>query len=164
MAGGREGAQVPPGPAESPGDARAYPSRPWVGVGGVVVRPGQVLLIRRGQPPSRGAWSIPGGMVEAGESLPHAVAREVLEETGVIVTPGQLLTAFDVIQHDPAGRVALHYVVLDYLCRWESGDPVAGTDADAALWLDWDVALALDLAPRLAAVLQQARALAAQGP
>lgn len=106
---------------------------PVVGVGGVVIHDGRVLLIRRGKEPLKGAWVIPGGTVEWGESLTAALIREMREETGLVVRPGDLLVAFDRIAgsaHDPA----YHYVILDYLCEWIEGEPVAGSDAAAVAW------------------------------
>jgi len=105
-----------------------------VGVGAVVVREGRVLLIRRGKEPLRGRWLVPGGTLEWGETLAAAVAREVLEETGVTVEPRELLAVIDHI--DRAGGMAgHHFVIVDYLCDWVAGEPRAGSDAEAAAWV-----------------------------
>lgn len=120
---------------------------PVVGVGAVVVRDGRVLLIRRGQPPLEGRWSVPGGRVEAGESLQEAVAREVREETGVQVRPGPLLTVFDPVERDARGTVRYHFVILDYACDWLAGEPRAGSDAADARWVERAALASYDLPP-----------------
>ena len=96
------------------------PAAPVVGVGGVVVRDGQVLLIRRGKPPLYGRWVVPGGTVELGETLEEALVREMEEETSLRVEPIEVLTVFDRIERD-GERVVYHYVIVDYLCRWLLG-------------------------------------------
>lgn len=116
--------------------AREYPDSPVVGVGGVVIEDGRALLIRRGSEPLRGQWSIPGGMLELGESLQAGVARELLEETGLEVRVLDLIEVFDRIypqepgnsNHDPAQRPRYHYVIVDYLCERLSGEARAGSD------------------------------------
>jgi 8-oxo-dGTP diphosphatase len=106
---------------------------PVVGVGGVVVRDGRALLVRRGKEPLYGRWVVPGGTVELGETLEEALVREVEEETGVRVEPVQLLTVVDGI-HWESGRVAYHHVIVDYLCRWRSGEARAASDALDVAW------------------------------
>ena len=102
-------------------------------MGGVLIHGGKVLLIRRGKEPLRGRWVVPGGTVELGETLERALVREMLEETGLAVAPVELLTVFDRIQEE-AGRVSYHYVIVDYLCRYEGGEARAGSDAEAVAW------------------------------
>ena len=109
------------------------PSAPVVGVGGVVIREGKVLLIRRGKPPLYGRWVVPGGTVELGEPLEEALVREIREETGLEVEPLEVLTVFDRIERD-GGRVLYHYVIVDYLCRWLAGEAHASSDALDAAW------------------------------
>lgn len=129
-------------------------SHPTVGVGAVVVHEGRVLLVRRGKEPLRGRWVVPGGTVELGETLEDAVAREVLEETGIRVRPLEVMTVFDRIErHEDA--VAHHYVIVDYRCAYVSGGLQAATDAQDAAWVAeadlaaYDVpALALELVRR----------------
>lgn len=116
------------------GSTREYPERPLVGVGGVVIEDGRVLLIKRGSEPLRGQWSIPGGMVELGETLQASVARELLEETGLEVRVGKVIEVFDRIL-DEKGQAAsrnakpkFHYVIVDYLCERLGGGAQAGSD------------------------------------
>jgi 8-oxo-dGTP diphosphatase len=105
-----------------------------VGVGGVVVRDGKVLLIRRGKEPLKGRWVIPGGTVELGETLEQAVAREMREETGIEVRPREVVLVFDRIERD-GDRVLYHYVVVDYLCEDLGGSLQAGSDAAEAAFV-----------------------------
>ena len=127
--------------------AREYPEHPIVGVAAVVLHNGQVLLIQRGREPAKGLWGLPGGMLELGETLVEGVQREVLEECGVEIEVGPLAGVFEPMQHDDAGRLRFHYVVLDYLARYVSGELRAADDADDARWVDVD---ALDRLPMLA--------------
>ncbi len=118
--------------------SREYPERPIVGVGGVVVEQGRVLLVRRGRAPLLGEWSIPGGALKVGETLEEALRRELREETGLEVTPLELLEVLDRIVQDEAGRTRYHYVLIDYLCRVKrSGpqDPRAATDVSECRWV-----------------------------
>ncbi len=113
-----------------------------------MVHEGRVLLIRRGKEPLRGRWVVPGGTVELGESLEDAVAREVLEETGVRVRAREVLTVFDRIERGGTeGDVRYHYVVVDYRCDYVSGAPQAASDALDAAWVDEDALEAYDLPP-----------------
>ena len=115
---------------------REYPDRPMVGVGAVIMDhdAGRVLLVRRGAPPLEGEWSLPGGVVELGETLRAAAEREALEETGLVVTAGELLDVFDRIIPGPGGRIQYHYVLVDFLCRVRSGELRAGGDAADVAW------------------------------
>ena len=117
--------------------SREYPERPLVGVGGVVIDNGRALLIRRASEPLRGEWSIPGGMLELGETLEQGVARELLEETGLQVRVLELIEVFERIVYAPKGesrgsgdrqRPRFHYVIADYLCERISGEHVAASD------------------------------------
>ncbi len=113
---------------------RRYPSRPIVGVGAVIVTtPGEVVLVRRAREPLAGQWSLPGGAVEAGETLAAALAREVLEETGLDVEVGHLVDVLDRIYMDESGRVEYHYVLADFLCRPRGGQLRAGSDVTDAM-------------------------------
>ena len=113
---------------------RSYPDHPIIGVGAVIVDGDRVLLVRRATEPLKGEWSVPGGMLELGEKLRDGVRREVLEETGLTVEPGEVLDVFDSIFTDAEGRTEYHYVLIDYLCRRISGEPTAGTDVSEVKW------------------------------
>ncbi|HUX28579.1 MAG TPA: NUDIX hydrolase, partial [Terracidiphilus sp.] len=114
---------------------REFPLAPLVGVGAVVVEQGRVLLVQRGAEPLKGQWSLPGGLLELGESLTAGVVREVREETGLTVEPLELVELLDRIQHE-AERVRYHYVIVDYLCRVTGGSLQAASDADAVRWVE----------------------------
>ena len=117
--------------------AEAPAGLPRVGVGAVVVHEGRVLLIRRGKEPLRGRWVVPGGTVEPGETLHEALIREVHEETGITVRPGEVVLVFDRILRQE-GQVRYHYVIVDYLCEYAGGTPRAGSDADEVAWVPPD--------------------------
>lgn len=106
-----------------------YAGHPMVGVGGVVLLGDRVVLIRRGNEPRKGEWSIPGGKLELGETLAEGVRREMREETGLDVEVGELIEAFERIYEDPQGLTRFHYVILDFFCRARSDRPLAGGDA-----------------------------------
>ena len=114
---------------------REYPEHPRVGVGGVVIEQGKVLLVRRGSEPMQGEWSLPGGLVELGEELAQALRREIGEETGLRVAVGPMVEVLDRIHLDAHGKVRFHYVLVDFLCRAESGQLEASSDAAAAQWV-----------------------------
>jgi ADP-ribose pyrophosphatase YjhB (NUDIX family) len=135
---------------------REFPETPLVGVGAVVVDEGRVLLVRRGTEPMKGQWSLPGGVLELGESLLSGVVREVLEETGLTVEPLELLELLDRI-HRVGERVRYHYVIADYLCRVAGGDLKAASDADAVRWAEraeWNSHSALRLDPVTTRVIE----------
>ncbi|HXJ16992.1 MAG TPA: NUDIX hydrolase [Candidatus Polarisedimenticolia bacterium] len=113
---------------------REYPGHPIVGVGGVVISGARALLIRRGSPPLVGQWSIPGGILEVGETLLEGVRRELGEETGMEVRVLDLIEVFERIELDPGGKPRYHYVILDYLCEAIRGEPRAGSDVTAVAW------------------------------
>jgi mutator protein MutT len=113
---------------------RRYPDRPIVGVGAIILDGDRVLLVKRGQAPMLGEWSLPGGAVELGETLAAAVVREVQEETGLHVEVGPLIEAIDRVHLGDDGRVEYHYVVIDYLCRVRDGNAAHGSDAADICW------------------------------
>ncbi len=129
---------------------REYPESPLVGVGAVIVEyhryDNRVLLIRRGQPPLLGEWSLPGGVLECGETLREAVAREAREETGLLVETGEMLGVYERVIRGDAERVRYHYVLIDFLCRAVGGDLKAGSDAADVRWFTRDELPALNLA------------------
>ena len=115
---------------------REYPDRPVVGVGAVVLVEGKVVLVQRAHEPLKGAWNLPGGGVELGETLREACAREVLEETGLVVDVGAVIDVFDRIMLDAAGAVQYHFVLVDYVCRPAGGALRCGTDASDVVLAD----------------------------
>jgi 8-oxo-dGTP diphosphatase len=114
---------------------REYPERPIVGVGAVIVDASRVVLVRRAAPPLEGEWSLPGGVVELGETLRAAAEREAGEETGLVVTADEVLEVFDRIIPGRDGRTQYHYVLVDFLCRVNGGKLHAGGDAAEVTWV-----------------------------
>jgi mutator protein MutT len=135
---------------------RAYPDRPIVSVGAVIFDDERVLLIRRGNAPLKGDWSLPGGVVEVGETLSEALRREVLEETGLTVEVGPLVEVIDRIQRGSDDRVEYHFVILDYLCRAADGSLGAGSDAADVRWVALGELGRYRLAERVTAVVHSA--------
>lgn len=136
---------------------REFPQAPLVGVGAVIVRDGRVLLIRRGRDPMKGHWTLPGGVLEVGESLAEGVVREVREETGLEVELLELVELLDRI-HREDGRVRYHYVIADYLCRVTGGELLVASDADAARWVEraeWNSHSALIIDPITVRVIEK---------
>ncbi|MGA7684866.1 MAG: NUDIX hydrolase [Terriglobales bacterium] len=138
---------------------REYPATPFVGVGAVIVQDSRVLLIRRGQPPLLGEWSLPGGVLECGETLHDAAIREAREETGLVIEVGEMLGVYErIIRSEQASdartddartdatRVRYHYVLIDFLCRPVAGELKAASDAADAGWFSQEELPALKLA------------------
>jgi len=120
--------------------------RPVPAVGCVCFRDDEVLLVRRGQAPMKGHWSIPGGRIEPGETAKAAALRELKEETGIDAELIALVDVVDAIFENKAGdMVTRHYVLIDYVARWLNGEPVAGDDADEARFIGLDALPAYDL-------------------
>jgi len=113
---------------------REYPDVPLVGVGSIIVKDGRVALIKRGHAPLMGEWSIPGGVMEIGETVREAAVREAREETGLEVVTEELLGVFDRVIRDDAGKVRYHYVLIDFLCSSASDAVSAAGDADDCRW------------------------------
>ena len=143
---------------------REYPDRPIVGVGGVIVDEGKVLLIRRKYEPLKGHWSLPGGMVEIGETLEAALTRELLEETGLAVDVGPVIEVFDRITQDEDRRVRYHFVLIDYLCWRADGALRAASDVDAAIWADPDDLAEYSLTDKAMSVIRRGMTLARDAP
>jgi 8-oxo-dGTP diphosphatase len=114
---------------------RRYPTRPFLGVGALIFEGRNILLVERAKEPLQGYWSLPGGIVEAGEKLDDAVRREVLEETGLEIEPLEMFEIFERIMPDPEGRPEYHYVLIDYLCRVLGGKLAASSDVSSAAWV-----------------------------
>jgi 8-oxo-dGTP diphosphatase len=133
---------------------REYPDAPLVGVGAIIIEADRVLLVKRGHPPLAGEWSIPGGVLEVGETLRQAAVREALEETGLRVQVGEMLGVYDRILRDADGRVRYHYVLIDFLCRRIAGEFAAADDAAEARWFTRAELRGLGLAEDTAEVIR----------
>jgi ADP-ribose pyrophosphatase YjhB (NUDIX family) len=134
--------------------SRQYPAMPFVGVGAIIIENDRVVLVKRGQPPLEGEWSIPGGVLEVGEMLREAAVREAWEETSLKVEPGELLGVYDRVLRDDSGRTLYHYVLIDFLCRPLEGTPEAGGDAAEARWFSREEIQDLNLASDTAEVIR----------
>lgn len=132
-------------PAPAPSRVTA-PGRPIAATIAVVPRDGAVLLVRRANPPDVGRWGFPGGKIEAGEALLDAAIRELHEETQVEAEAVEVLTAVDAFDHDETGALRQHFILIAVLCRWRTGEPVAGDDALEARWIAADTLEREDLA------------------
>lgn len=135
---------------------RQYPEQPLVGVGALIVASGRIVVIKRGHAPLLGEWSIPGGMLELGETVRQATEREALEETSLRVRATELLGVFDRVVLDDAKRILYHYVLIDFLCEVVSGELRAAGDAADARWLTLEEVEALPLAFDTAEVVRRA--------
>jgi ADP-ribose pyrophosphatase YjhB (NUDIX family) len=148
---------------------REYPEQPMVGVGGVVIDQDRALLIKRGGAPLEGQWSIPGGMLELGETLTQGVVRELAEETGLDVNVLEIIEVFERIYPAPTGadgspgdisRPKYHFVILDYLCESRGGTLCAGSDATDFAWAREEELLKFGLTSTATRVLRKAFAMA----
>ncbi|RMF67328.1 MAG: NUDIX domain-containing protein [Calditrichaeota bacterium] len=115
---------------------RRYPDRPLLGVGAVVFKAGRILLVKRKHEPGASSWTLPGGLVELGETVKEAVKREVLEECGVEISPRRIVDAVDVIEKDRQGRVVYHYLLVDFEADYLTGRLSPASDAVDARWVD----------------------------
>jgi 8-oxo-dGTP diphosphatase len=116
-------------------DTRRYPRYPLLGVGALIFEDSRILMAQRGKQPLKGLWSLPGGLVETGESLDAAIRREVREETGLEVRPLGVLEIFERIMRDAEGAAEYHYVLIDYICRVAGGRLCAGDDVCDVAWV-----------------------------
>lgn len=114
---------------------RLYPNQPVVGVGAIIIRKGEILLEKRKNDPGRGKWSIPGGLVELGESLEQAVIREVKEETNLEVENPELVDVVDNAELDASGQIKYHFVIVDYFVKLKDGTLKASSDAEELRWV-----------------------------
>ena len=144
-------------------DPRLYPDRPFLAVSAAIFRAGKVLLVRRARPPATGVWTLPGGVVEVGETLMEAVVREVTEETSLTVEPLALAGHRNVVVRDADGRVARHFVVLPFAARWIAGEFSPSEELAEAQWADPGAVAGLKTTEGLAEVIANAERLAAQG-
>lgn len=116
-------------------DPRHYPDRPVLAVSAVIIRNDEFLLVRRARPPMQGLFTLPGGVVEAGESLTEAIQREVREETGLSIEPITLAGTREVISRDDGNRVQRHFVILAFAARWTGGEPQLNEELSEARWI-----------------------------
>ncbi len=136
-------------------DDRAYPSRPFLAVSAAIIRDGRVLIVRRRMPP--GIYTLPGGVVETGETLAQAVVREVREETGLDIAPLALAGHREMIAHDESGRVLRHFVILSFAARWLAGEPVPNlAEISEATWRSPGELDALETTAGLAEIVSNA--------
>ncbi|MGC9323683.1 MAG: NUDIX hydrolase [Desulfomonilia bacterium] len=126
-------------------DRHPYPESPQAAVGAVVFSQGRVLLVKRGSEPNKGRWALPGGRIHLGETLQEAAQREVLEETGIVVKARDPVYSFDFIEHDQAGRVQYHYIIVDLMADYVGGQPSASDDASDAGFFRPDEVLTRDV-------------------
>ena len=136
-----------------PNDGRWYPETPIAAVGAVVFKNGKILTIKRGQEPNKGKWSIPGGRIELGETAYEAAQREVREECSIEVEIERVLDSANNIIRDEDGRIKYHFVIIDMLARYTSGEIKAQTDAEECKWVTPQELTELDLTPMLREML-----------
>lgn len=141
---------------ESRGDSnRWYPEAPIVAVGAVVFKEGKILTIKRLQEPNKGKWSIPGGRIELGETVYQAARREVKEECSIEVEIERVLDSVDNIIRDEGGHVKYHFVIIDLLARYVSGEIRAQSDAEKCKWVTPRELVQLDITPMLRDMLKR---------
>lgn len=143
-------------------DARTYPERPFLAVSAAIIRDGKVLVVRRARKPALKIYTLPGGVVETGESLAEAVTREVREETALTVEPVALAGHREVIMRDVHGAVERHFVILCFAARWIAGEPVLNEELDDARWLAPAALAGLETTEGLAEIVTAALALLQQ--
>jgi len=135
-------------------EKREYPKQPLIGVGAIIIEGDKVVLIKRGHAPLIGEWSIPGGVLEVGETMREGVIREAREETSLLIEPMDLLGVYDRVLRDDRGQVLYHYVLIDFLCRIKGGSLQAAGDADQAQWFNQQELSALPLPQDTAEVIR----------
>jgi 8-oxo-dGTP diphosphatase len=135
---------------------RHYPDSPLVGVGAVIFRGEEVLLVCRGQEPAKGSWSLPGGLVELGEGLEAALVREIQEETGLAVRILGVSAVLERIYRDDDHRIPYHYVLIDFACEFLSGEVRPLSDITAARFVSLADLDGFPLASHTARVIRRA--------
>jgi ADP-ribose pyrophosphatase YjhB (NUDIX family) len=139
---------------------REYAGHPMVGVGGIVLNEGKVLLVKRGKQPGYGKWSIPGGMVELGETLSEAIKREVLEECGIEIELADVVAVLERVIRREDERVRYHYVLVDFLGYWKGGELQPASDILEARWADPSEMETLEMTDRTQQVVFEVMGLA----
>ena len=142
--------------SEAPLYDRVYPARPILAVSVAVFREGRVLVGRRARPPWAGRFSLPGGVVEAGETLAEAAARELLEETGVEAEIIAFNRHVEPIVRE-SGRVLAHFVIASFVARWTRGEATVSNEIDAVAWIEPEASATLMATPELSDILESAR-------
>jgi len=137
-------------------ESRSYPQRPFLAVSAAIVRDDRLLVVRRSRPPAQGVYTLPGGVVEVGETLTQAIAREVLEETGLTIEPVALAGYREAIVRDGDDRIERHFVILCFAARWQGGEPVLNEELSEAHWLRPDELHGLTTTAGLAEIVQSA--------
>jgi ADP-ribose pyrophosphatase YjhB (NUDIX family) len=137
-------------------DNRWYPQYPMIGISALILRDERMLLVKRSKEPSKGKWSIPGGRLELGETISEAVMREVLEECDVRIDVIRVLEVMDNIIKDDDGKIRYHFVLIDLLANYVSGEPRAQSDAQECCWITPAELDGLEMNPRLRAVITRA--------
>jgi 8-oxo-dGTP diphosphatase len=140
---------------KEPQAGREYRALPRVGVGAIVIRDGRILLVKRGSSPGKGLWAPPGGLVELGETVREAAEREILEETGIAIRAKEAFYIFDFIDRDKEGKIKYHYVIIDFLADYMSGEPRASDDASEARWVSPEDVADLAITPTTRKLLKQ---------
>lgn len=136
---------------------RSYPSAPLVGVGVITFNSeGQILLVKRGSEPAKSLWSLPGGLVELGERVRDAGIREVKEECNIDIEPLDVISVVDLILQDAEGKIKYHYVLIDYLAKFVSGELKPQSDVTAAQWFSQDQLTSLDIPEVTREVIEKA--------
>jgi 8-oxo-dGTP diphosphatase len=137
-------------------DARTYPTRPFLAVSAAILRDGKVLVVRRARKPSDGLYSLPGGVVEAGETLAEAVKREVDEETSLTIEPVALAGYREVVARDAEDKVERHFVILPFAARWIAGEPKLNEELSEWMWIDPAEVASMPTTPGLAEIVANA--------
>ena len=137
-------------------DPRAYPDRPFVAVSAVIVRDGKILIVRRARPPAQDRYTLPGGVVEVGETLIEAITREVEEETALSIEPIELADYREVIARDDENRLKRHFVILVFLARCRAGEPAPNDEVAEARWIEPKELEGLRTTDGLAAIVARA--------
>ena len=137
-------------------DPRAYPARPFLAVSAAIWRDGRILVARRARAPGRDLFSLPGGVVETGETMAEAVTREVLEETGLTVEPVRLAGYREAIVRDADGRIERHFVIFAFACRWRAGEPTPSDEVSEARWVEPEEVASLVTTAGLADIIASA--------
>jgi len=138
------------------GDPRAYPARPFLAVSAVIVREGRVLVVRRARPPAQDRYTLPGGVVEAGETLIEAIKREVEEETTLSIEPIEIADYREVIARDDENRPKRHFVIIVFAARWLGGEATPNDEIAETRWVDPDELDDLPTTDGLAGIVERA--------